>query len=295
MSREPFRIEQAEVRRSFDRAAPRYDESAVLQAKVRAQLLARLDYVTLEPSVVLDAGCGTGHSARAIKDRYPRAQVVALDLSEGMLREARHRQSWRRRFARVCGDATRLPLADASVDLVFSNLTLQWCTDLDAAFAEFRRVLRPRGLLNFTTFGPDTLVELRDAWAAADGHRHVSDFADMHDLGDGLLRSGLAEPVMDVERFTLTYPDVFGLMRDLKAIGAHNASASRPRGLTGRARLAAMQAAYEVHRRDGVLPATYEVVFGQAWGPAGEPRRSRRSGEFSVPAHGIGRRGTGAR
>jgi len=291
MSGEHFAIERAAVRRSFDRAAAGYDESAVLQAEVRAQLLGRLDYVSLEPSVVLDVGCGTGHSSRALKDRYPRAQVLALDLSEGMLREARQRQSWRRKFARVCGDAARLPLAGGSVDLVFSNLTLQWCTDLDAAFAEFRRVLRPRGLLNFTTFGPDTLFELREAWARADGHRHVSDFADMHDLGNGLLAAGLAEPVMDIERFTLTYPDVFGLMRDLKAIGAHNAAASRQRGLTGRARLAAMQSAYEVRRRDGVLPATYEVVFGQAWGPTGEPRRGRRSGEFAVPAGAIGRRG----
>jgi malonyl-CoA O-methyltransferase len=293
MSHPSFAIEQAAVRRSFDRAAARYDESAVLQAEVRAQLLERLDYVTLAPAVVLDVGCGTGHSTRALKERYPRAQVVALDLSEGMLHEARQRQSWRRKFARVCGDAMRLPLASASADLVFSNLTLQWCTDLDAAFAEFRRVLRPRGLLNFTTFGPDTLFELREAWAQADGYRHVSDFADMHDLGDGLLRAGLAEPVMDVERFTLTYRDVFGLMRDLKAIGAHNAAATRPRGLTGRARLAAMQSAYEARRRDGVLPATYEVVFGQAWGPAGAPRRSRRSGEFTLPAGAIGRRRPG--
>lgn len=293
MTREPFAIEQEAVRRSFDAAAARYDAAAVLQAEVRALLLERLDYVTLEPAVVLDVGCGTGHAARALKDRYPRASVVALDLSEGMLREARGRQSWRRRFARVCGDAMRLPIADGSVDLVFSSLTLQWCTDLDAAFGEFRRVLRPRGLLTFTTFGPDTLTELRDAWARADGHRHVSDFADMHDLGDGLVRAGLAEPVLDVERFTLTYPDVFGLMRDLKAIGARNAATRRPRGLTGRARLAAMQSAYESRRRDGVLPATYEVVFGQAWGPAGEPRRSRRSGEFAVPAGSIGRRPAG--
>ena len=294
MSVDAFRIDRPALRRSFDRAAARYDESAVLQAEVRAQLLGRLDYVTLEPAVIVDVGCGTGHGARALKDRYRRAQVIALDLAEGMLREARRRQSWRRRFARVCGDAMRLPLRDASVDLLFSSLMLQWCTDLDAVFAEFRRVLRPRGLVNFTTFGPDTLVELRRAWAQVDGAVHVSEFADMHDLGDGLVRAGLAEPVMDVERFTLTYPDVFGLMRDLKAIGAHNAAATRPRGLTGRGRLRAMEAAYEAGRRDGVLPATYEVVFGQAWGPAGQPERSRRSGEFTFDAAAIGRRSTGA-
>jgi malonyl-CoA O-methyltransferase len=293
MSGHAFEIDLAAVRRSFDRAAATYDEAAVLQAEVRSQLLGRLDYVTLEPEVILDVGCGTGHSARALTDRYPHAQVIALDLAEGMLSEALRQQSDAMPFARVCGDAMRLPLAAASVDLVFSNLTLQWCPDLDAAFGEFRRVLRPRGLVNFTTFGPDTLVELRAAWARADGFPHVSRFADMHDIGDGLVRSGLAEPVMDVERFTLTYADVFGLMRDLKAIGAHNAAAHRPRGMTGRGRLRAMETAYEAERRDGVLPATYEVVFGQAWGPAGEPARGRRSGEFTFDASGIGLRQTG--
>ena len=294
MSGKVFEIDLAAVRRSFDRAARGYDEAAVLQAEVRARLLERLDYVNLEPEVILDVGCGTGHSSRALKDRFPGARIIALDLAEGMLAETAKRQSWRRRFARVCGDVTRLPLADASIDLAFSNLTLQWCPDPDAAFAEFRRVLRPRGLLNFTTFGPDTLIELREAWAQADRHPHVSRFADMHELGDGLVRTGLAEPVMDVERFTLTYPDVLGLMRDLKAIGAHNAAARRPRGLTGRGRLRAMEAAYERARREGVLPATYEVVFGQAWGPAGEPIRGRRSGEFSIAPDAIGRMKRGA-
>jgi malonyl-CoA O-methyltransferase len=294
MSGKVFDIDRAAVRRSFDRAARGYDEAAVLQAEVRARLLERLDYVNLEPEVILDVGCGTGHSSRALKDRFPGARIIALDLAEGMLAETARRQSWRRRFARVCGDVTRLPLADASIDLAFSNLTLQWCPDPDVAFAELRRVLRPRGLLNFTTFGPDTLIELREAWAQADGHTHVSRFADMHELGDGLVRTGLAEPVMDVERFTLTYPDVLGLMRDLKAIGAHNAAAQRPRGLTGRGRLRAMEAAYETTRRDGVLPATYEVVFGQAWGPAGEPIRGRRRGEFSIAPDAIGRMKRGA-
>ena len=289
MSDPAFDIDLAAVRRSFDRAARSYDEAAALQAEVRGRLLERLDYVALEPGVILDVGCGTGHSSRALKDRFPRARVIALDIAEGMLAEAGKRQSWRRRFARVCGDAARLPLAGGSVDLVFSNLTLQWCPDLDAAFAEFRRVLRPRGLLNFTTFGPGTLAELREAWAQADGHTHVSRFADMHELGDGLVRTGLAEPVMDVERLTLTYADVLGLMRDLKAIGARNAAMSRSRGMTGRGRLQAMQAAYETRRTGGVLPATYEVVFGQAWGPAGEPSRAHRDGEFRISPRAIGR------
>ncbi len=285
-----FELDLAAVRRSFDRAARSYDGSAVLQSRVREELLSRLDYVTLEPATILDVGCGTGHATRALKDRYPRARVIALDIAEGMLAVAHRRQSWRRRFDRVCGDAMRLPLAGGSVDLVFSSLTLQWCPDLDAVFAGFRHVLSPRGLLNFATFGPDTLFELRAAWSEADGLTHVNQFTDMHDLGDGLVRAGLAEPVLDVERYTLTYPHVQGLMRDLKAIGAHNVNAGRPRGMTGRGRLRAMESAYERHRRDGVLPATYEVVFGQAWGPAGDGLRSRRSGEFTLDPAAIGRR-----
>ena len=289
MNATPFVLDRAAVRRSFDRAAARYDESAVLQASVRDQLLERLDYVTLAPGCVVDVGCGTGRALAPLEARFPGARVIALDLAEGMLHEARQRGA----TLPVCGDATRLPLATASVDLLFTSLALQWCPDLDATFAEFRRVLRPRGLLNFATFGPDTLQELRSAWARADDAMHVSRFADMHDIGDGLVRAGLAEPVLDVERYTLTYADVFGLMRDLKAIGAHNAAADRPRGLTGRARLRAMERAYEDFRRDGVLPATYEVVFGQAWGPAGHPERGRRSGEFILQPSEIGRRGSG--
>lgn len=294
MSDPGFALDRAAMRRSFDRAAADYDAAAVLQAEVRSRLLSRLEWVRLDPSVVVDVGCGTGHATRALKDRYPRSRVIALDLSEGMLARARGRQSWRRRLHPVCGDAMRLPIADASVDLLFSSLTLQWCPDLDTAFGEFRRVLRPSGLLTFTTFGPDTLTELREAWAAVDELPHVNPFTDMHDLGDGLVRAGLAEPVMDVERLTLTYRDVFALMHELKAIGAHNVNAGRGRGMTGRGRLRAMQSAYERHRRDGLLPATYEVVFGQAWGPAGEGRRSRRGGEFVLDAARIGRKRHGA-
>jgi len=172
--------------------------------------------------------------------------------------------------------------------MVFSNLMLQWCNDPDRVFSEFNRVLRPGGLLLFTSFGPDTLKELRAAWGAADGHTHVSRFIDMHDLGDALLRAGLGEPVMDAETITLSYTDVRGLMRDLKTMGARNATAGRSRGLTGRRRLAAMEASYERLRTDGRLPATWEVVYGHAWAgttPAGPGER----GEVTVPLAQLGR------
>lgn len=286
----PFDIDLARVRQSFGRSARAYDAAAVLQKRVRDELLERLDVVRIEPAVVLDLGAGTGHAALALKRRYRSSQVVALDLAEGMLREAGRRQTLLRRFRRVCGQAAALPLRDSSVDLVFSNLMLQWCADPAAAFEEVRRVLKPGGLLTFTTFGPDTLFELRRAWAAADTHTHVNAFIDMHELGDALVRSGLAEPVMDVERYTLTYAEVRDLMRDLKTIGAHNANAGRPRGLTGKGTLTRMIAAYDALRRDGRLPATYEVVYGQAWCPVAPPRRKGLPGEVVVPFAQIGRR-----
>lgn len=287
---DPFDIDLARVRRSFGRSARAYDAAAVLQKRVRDELLERLDVVRLEPAVALDLGAGTGHASLALKRRYRSSQVIALDLAEGMLREAGRRQTLLRRFRRVCGQAAALPLRDASVDLVFSNLMLQWCQDPDGVFSEIRRVLKPGGLFTFTTFGPDTLVELRRAWAAADARTHVNRFIDMHDLGDALVRSGLAEPVMDVERFTLTYAEVRDLMRDLKDIGAHNANAGRPRGLTGKGTLARMTAAYDAFRKDGRLPATYEVVYGQAWCPVAPPRRKGLPGEVVVPIGKIGRR-----
>jgi malonyl-CoA O-methyltransferase len=288
-------IERGEVRRAFGRAAVGYDAAAELQRRVRDELLSRLDYVTLEPAAVLDLGTGTGHAALALKRRYPASMVVALDLAESMLAEARRRQSLFRRFHRVCADAAALPLRSGTVDLVYSNLMLQWCDVPDGVFAECRRVLRAGGLLSFTTFGPDTLVELRRAWAEADdGGVHVSRFLDMHDVGDALVRSGFAEPVMDVDRVTLTYAEVRDLMRDLKAIGAHNAASGRRRGLTGKSTFARMVEAYERERRDGRLPATYEVVYGHAWAPATSGRRADPPGVVRVPVGRIGRRQPGS-
>ncbi len=272
-----YALDTSRVRRSFDRAAPGYDDNAVLQAEVRDNLLARLDLMALSPRVVVDAGAGTGHAARALKRRYPTALVVALDLAPRMLLAAGRQRSWLRPFARVCADAERLPFADASVDLILSNLMLQWCNP-DAVFAEFRRVLAPHGLVSFTTLGPDTLRELRSAWAAADSRTHVNQFIDMHDIGDALVRGGFASPVLDVERYTLTYTDVRRVGADLKATGATNATLGRPRGLTGRRGFAALLAGYEAFRREGRLPATYEVVFGHAWTPETGTRRGGPEG-----------------
>ncbi|RMG33427.1 MAG: malonyl-[acyl-carrier protein] O-methyltransferase BioC [Gammaproteobacteria bacterium] len=262
-----FSIDKRQARRTFGRAAAGYDEAAVLQHEIADRMLQRLDYVRLQPRRILDIGCGTGRASEALLRRYPRAEVVALDFALPMLEQARRRSRWRRRPRCLCGDMDSLPLAAQSFDLVFSNAAIQWSADPAGAIAEMHRVLRPGGLLMFSSFGPDTLHELRTAWAKVDGTPHVHGFIDLHDYGDMLVAAGLADPVMDMERLTLTYADTDALMRDLKAIGANNAASGRTRGLTGRARLQALRAAYERFRdASGRLPATYEVVYGHAWG-----------------------------
>ena len=257
----------AQLRRSFDRASHTYDGAAVLHADVRKSLLERLDLTALTPRLVLDAGAGTGHASRALKRRYPKSRVIALDFALGMLQTAARQQPWLQRFDRVCADAVCLPLADSSVDLILSNLMLHWC-DPDAILAEFRRVLAPEGFLSFTSFGPDTLRELRSAWAEVDPHAHVNQFIDMHDLGDALVRAGFKGSVLDVERYTLSYTEVPALMADLKAVGSRNIVKTQTRGLTSPAKFAAMSAAYQKFRQAGRIPASYEVVFAHAWAPA---------------------------
>ena len=262
--------DKMQARRSFESAAAAYDQAAALQQEVGQRLTQRLDLVKMQPDRILDLGSGTGHCIPGLFARYKKAQVVALDIALPMLEHARKRGRWLRRPRCICADAERLPFADSRFDLVFSNLMLQWCVELEAVFAELQRVLRPGGLLLFTSFGPDTLSELRGSWQQVDGYSHVNAFPDMHDVGDALVRARFADPVMDVERITVTYPDVWKLMRELKQIGAHNVTAGRPRGLTGKARMQRLVGAYEQYRSQGVLPASYEIVNGHAWSTSAE-------------------------
>ena len=263
-------LEKRAVRRAFERAAPRYDESAVLQREVVARLIEHLDPIRLDPARIVDLGCGTGAAFEALGRRFPRAGLFGLDIAPAMLARATRRAPWWKRAlgggaARLlCADAERLPLAAASVQLLFSSLALQWCRPA-LVFAEAARVLSPGGLFLFSTFGPDTLRELREAFAATGGGAHVHTFIDMHDLGDALIHAGLCDPVREMDVITLEYETVEAVARDLKAIGARNALAQRPRGLAGRDRWRRIAEAYEKRRRAGVLPATFEVIYGHAW------------------------------
>lgn len=277
-------IDRRHVRQAFGRAAMTYEAHAVLQDEVQKRLLERLDDLPLEPQRVLDVGAGTGRGTAALRKRYTRAQTIALDLALPMLQAAGKHRSWLRPFERVCADAEALPFVDASIDLVYSNLCLQWCDDLDTAFDGFRRVLRPNGLLVFSTFGPDTLHELRLAYAEVDAASHVSRFLDIHQIGDAMLAAGFRDPVLERETFTLTYADALSLMRELRAIGATHADPARARGLAGKQHLKNVIAAYENFREGGRLPATYEVVYAIARAPEpGQPRRSRDGAIASIP------------
>ena len=276
-----YHIDKTRVRKSFSRAAKSYDAAAIVQKLVREEMLSRLDLVKIQPRTILDAGCGTGLASHALQKRFKQTQVVSLDFAYEMLQQTRKAsmlQSITNLFSRsshrvLCADIEALPLANASIGLVWSNLAIQWCNDLDLAFQEFHRVLQPEGLLMFSTFGPDTLRELRVATSSATGNLNtsVNRFIDMHDIGDALVRAGFNAPVLDVERYTLTYDDVKSVMRDLKSIGAHNATDGRARGLLGRGFLQKLEASYEQFRANGKLPATFEVVYGHAWRAADKP------------------------
>jgi malonyl-CoA O-methyltransferase len=258
------------ARRSFERAAAGYERGAVLHREVGRRLLEHLDPIRIDPARIVDLGCGPGSFFEPLVTRYPRAEIVGVDFARPMLARAASRRSWwRRAFSAssprlVCADAEALPLGAASTAFVFSNLALQWCRP-EALFAEAARVLSTGGLFLFSTFGPDTLKELRAAFASVDSAPHVHAFIDMHDLGDALVHAGFAEPVMEMEVLTVEYASVEAIARDLKSVGGHNALAARSRGLVGRKRWRRVAEHYESERRGEALPATYEVVYGHAW------------------------------
>lgn len=298
-----FAIDKKEVARAFGRAATDYDAHAVLQREVGERLAERLGMMKLSPRRILDAGCATGQGVSLLGQAYPKAEVIALDIAQPMLHAARNKSRPGSRLDRfvqrltphasrltsyVCGDIERLPLKTSSADLVWSSLAMQWVNEPELAFRELHRVIAPGGLLIFSTFGPDTLKELRQAFAQVDGGAHVSRFIDMHDVGDMLVHAGFQHPVMEMEMLTLTYADLVSMMRDLKGIGAHNAAADRARGLMGKSAWLKLRQAYEGFRKEGRLPASYEVIYGHAW--AGDKTR-REDGRQVIQLKIQGKRG----
>ncbi|TLS68552.1 malonyl-ACP O-methyltransferase BioC [Mariprofundus erugo] len=272
MNRTHIHIRQ--VGRSFSSASSTYDVHAVLQREIGDRLLAHLDFIKIEPKRILDIGCGTGYFTRLLRGRYKKAAIVAFDLSAAMLQQTRanhaRRMPWHGRHHHVGGDAAVLPFKSGSFDLVCSNLAMQWVGDPQLMLAEMRRVLAPGGLMLFSTFGRRTLSELRQTLASIESERagHVLPFPDVMSLGDALMKLPVELPVTDSDLFTLTYPDVMALVRELKGLGA-SAAAIRGRraGLYGRALIRELEQRYpdRFKMEDGRLRATFEALYGQAW------------------------------
>jgi malonyl-CoA O-methyltransferase len=286
------RLDRKSVRRAFDRATSSSGDERAVAAEIARRMAERLDYVRLEPRHILDAGCGRVPAGQLLAKRFPDARLTGVDSSLSMAQSARRPEPLLARVKLalgiganpiiVCGDMESLPIASASVDMVWSNLALAWAQDAGVAFHEFHRVLKEGGLLMFSTYGPDTLRELRSAFAAAERGPHVHEFADMHDLGDMLLANGFAEPVMDMEKLVCTYAEVAPMVRELRQSGQTNAVRDRRRGLMGRSVWNAMLAAYARRKEDGRIAATFEIVYGHAWKVGRRPRASESSGSAAT-------------
>lgn len=265
---EDYYVNDKQVQRAFNNAAKHYESHALLQKTIVERLMESFEQIKINPSVILDLGSGLGYGANQLKQKFKKAHIYQTDLSLEMLKGSRKKSP--RFFSKdhfLCGNAKDIPLKDNCVDLVFSSLMLQWCNDPDLVFSEINRVLKPNGVFVFTTFGPDTLKELRASWRQVDDGIHINAFTDMHDIGDALIRKGLDAPVLSTEEIVLTYDECIQFMRDLKNIGAHNVAKGRRKTLTGKKRLEKVIQYYEEYRTNNKLPVTYEVIYGHAWKP----------------------------
>ncbi len=259
-------LQKQDIADSFSKAAPHYEASAFLQKEAASRLLERLDIMNISPKNILDAGCGTGFCTRILNKAFSKAKTVGVDIAPGMIEHANKQNGFFNKIDYQVADIEKLPFADNTFELVFSNLTVQWLIGATSVFEELNRVLKPGGLLIFSTLGPDTLMELRESWQQVDKNVHVNSFFDMHIVGDQVHNAHFENTVMDRDVITLTYQTMIGLMKDLKAIGAQNMDTGRQKGLMGKSKFEKLKKAYDSFRwDDGQLPATYEVVYGHAW------------------------------
>lgn len=280
-----------DVRRRFDRAATSFDSADFVHAVTRDGLLARLEPLVLDAKDILDLGSATCSAERSLRKRFARARIISLDISRNMLRQGRRKRSWISRATGVRSvyvqaDASQLPFTDQSIDLVFSNQLPSCISDPDLVFAEVARVLRKGGVFAFASLGPDSLLEISRAWSEVDRYAHVNRFPDMHDIGDALVRAGLHDPVLDVDRLTVSYENPSKLFADLTSVGARNALRQRNTSLTGRQRFGKMLAALQGNSDDGKIVLELELVYGHCWG--GGPRSDPSN--FRIDASAIARR-----
>ncbi len=286
-------LHKKDIAQSFSKAAATYDDAAFVQKEIGNRLLERLDLLKTPPSTILDVGAGTGYITRLLQQKFIKSKIIGLDLAQGMTTFAKSKQPWhlwKNKPFYVCGDTETLPFANNSFDLIYSNFTLQWCFNLQQVFSEFKRVLKPNGMIFFTTLGPQTLIELRNSWRKVSEFTHVNDFTDMHDIGDILLNAQFSDPVMDMEMITATYPSVKQILSDLKATGARNMNAGRANGFSGKTLFKKMIQAYDTFKlADGTYPVSYEVLYGHAWLKESLVHKQDKDGIVRIPGDRIPR------
>ncbi|WP_043873380.1 malonyl-ACP O-methyltransferase BioC [Legionella massiliensis] len=278
-----------EICNAFTKHASEYEQAAKIQNEIGERLFDRLHYLKITPRYVLDLGCGTGLFSLLLKKKYPQAEIIGLDLSTAMLEQARKKQGWRRKWPLVNGDMTNLPFANGCFDLIFANQVIHWSESFANLAQELNRVMNFNGCLMFSTLGPDTFKELKQAWLRADQHAHANDFIDMHDIGDHLLAEHFLDPVVDMELLTVHYASLKQLLQNLKAQGVRNINQSRNKGLTGKQSWLHFESAYQtLCTAEGKYPLSYEVVYGHAW--KGEQRRLGTGTETFIPISRIRRK-----
>jgi malonyl-CoA O-methyltransferase len=285
MNDDSARLRTEHLRRRFDRAASTFDTADYVHRVTCDGLLERLDPIIVKPRLILDLGSATGAGSRVLARRFRKSRVVSLDISAGMLRASAEKKPMFSRIREVRGDARQLPLQAGSVDMVFANMILPWVDDLPSCFAEIGRVLRKGGLFTFATLGTGSAIELRESWETFDERPHLHRFPDMHDLGDALMRSGLGDPVLDVDRLVVKFPGLAELERDLDACGGRNCLQARRQTLTGKNRYRAMQQRFLALGDGAAVPLELELVYGHAWGRGQHSDPS----EYRIDAESIGR------
>lgn len=274
------------MQRRFDRAAADFPRADFVHRHAADGMLERMSPMLVDVGHILDAGAANGAASRALAKRFRGSRVISLDASLPMLRQARQSRSRFSRIREVQADAMLPPLKTGSVDLVFANMLLPWIDDIPALFGSVARVLRKGGLFVFSSLGPDSLAELREAWQSVDDDEHVITFSDMHEIGDALVKYGLREPVLDVDWLTVTYDDLPSLFADLTATGSRNTLRGRRRTLAGRRTFERLRDKLSHRFGGGPLELPLELVFGHAWG-GGPPMAP---GEYALDVARIGRR-----
>lgn len=271
-----------EISKAFNQHAAEYEFAAKVQQEIGLRLLERLHYLKRPPERILDLGCGSGFFSRELIRLYPKAQIIGVDLAEQMLAQAQRKHSWRRKWPLVAADMHHLPFATGIFDLIFANQVIHWGNSLAQVFREINRVMKVNGCFMFTTLGPDTFKELKNAWSVVNEYAHVNEFPDMHDVGDCLMAEHFLEPVMDMELLAVHYQTLPSLLNSLKAQGVKNINRARSQGLTGKKSWNQFEQNYsKMQTNTGKYPLTYEVVYGQAW--KGEQRTVTQGIETLIP------------